>query len=150
MVGYLHPGSPEPYASQVDAFKKGLRETGYTEGVNLAFEFAWAHNEFDRLSALAARLISRRVNVIVATAGAAALAAKAATSSIPIVFNSSVSPVQIGLVASLNRPGGNLTGSPICTSSLDPSGLASYARSFRVPHALRRWSIPMARMRTFL
>ena len=69
VVGYLHPSSPEPYASQVDAFKKGLSETGYVEGLNLAFEFAWAHNEFDRLSALANGLVSRPVNVIVAIAG---------------------------------------------------------------------------------
>jgi putative ABC transport system substrate-binding protein len=124
VVGYLHPSSPEPYAYQVDAFKKGLSEAGYVEGLNVAFEFAWAHNEFDRLSALAARLISRRVNVIVATAGAAALAAKAATSSIPIVFNSSVNPVQTGLVASLNRPGGNLTGVTDMHVELGPKRLS--------------------------
>jgi putative ABC transport system substrate-binding protein len=134
MVGYLHPSSPEPHAYQVDAFKKGLSETGYVEGVNVASDFVWAHNGFDRLSALASGLVSRRVNVIVAIAGVAALAAKAAMSSIPIVFNSSVNPVQIGLVATLNRPGGNLTGVTDMHVELGPKRLT---RSFRAPHALR-------------
>jgi len=111
VIGYLYAGSPEPSAHLLAAFRKGLTETGYVEGQNLAIEFRWARNETDRLPELAADLVRRQVAVI-ATPGSsvASTAAKAATLSIPIVFSMGGDPVQAGLVASFNQPGGNVTG----------------------------------------
>jgi putative ABC transport system substrate-binding protein len=110
VVGFLHTTGPEAYASFVAAFRRGLNETGFVEGRNLAIEFRWAHDETTRLPELAVDLVRRRVAVIVTPAAAAARAAKAATSTIPIVFGTGSDPVQLGLVASINRPGGNATG----------------------------------------
>jgi len=111
VIGFLRPGLPEPNAHLVAAFRKGLGETGYVEGRNVVVEYRWAHNDDDRLPQLAADLVRLRVAVIVTPGStAAAAAAKSATTTIPIVFSAGGDPVQTGLVASLNRPGGNVTG----------------------------------------
>jgi putative ABC transport system substrate-binding protein len=111
VIGYLGPESPAVFASRVRAFRQGLGETGYAEGRNVAIEFRWAEGQPNRLSALAADLVGRQVAVIVAPGGApGALAAKSATTTIPIVFEMGADPIAIGLVGNLNRPGGNLTG----------------------------------------
>jgi putative tryptophan/tyrosine transport system substrate-binding protein len=110
VIGFLAPASPAGFASQVRALRQGLTEIGYVEGRNLAVEFRWAEDQNDRLPALAAELVRRPVSVIVAAGFPAIRAAKTATSAIPIVFNTGEDPVKLGLVESLSRPGGNVTG----------------------------------------
>ena len=123
VVGYLDPGSPEMGASAVATLRKGLSETGFVEGRNVAIEYRWAHNEVDRLPELAADLVHRRVAVIVTSVIASGLAAKAATTTMPIVFSTGADPIQEGLVASLNRPGGNVTGVTNISVELTPKRL---------------------------
>jgi len=111
VIGFLNSQSPDINADRARAFRQGLKEAGYVEGENLAIEYRWAENQIDRLPPLAAELVRRQVAVIVVTGGiSSASAAKAATTTIPIVFLVSEDPVRVGLVASLARPGGNLTG----------------------------------------
>ncbi len=111
VLGFLGTGSPEVYAPRLRVFHEGLKEAGYVEGQNIAIEYRWTQGQNDLLPKLAAELVQRRVAVIVAGSGTlGAMAAKAATTTIPIVFGVAVDPIEAGLVASLNRPGGNLTG----------------------------------------
>jgi putative ABC transport system substrate-binding protein len=123
VIGFLSSVSPGPLAASVAEFRRGLSETGYVEGQNVAIEYRWAEGRYDRLPALAADLVGRKVDVIVASGGSpSALAAKSETSTIPIVFSVG-DPVELGLVASLARPGGNLTGVSLMTVELNPKRL---------------------------
>jgi putative ABC transport system substrate-binding protein len=136
VIGFLHFGSPGQFAFEAAAFAQGLKETGYVEGQNVAIEYRWAEGRYDRLSALATDLVSRKVDVITAIGPPCASAAKHATSTISIVFTTGTDPVGDGLVASLARPGGNLTGISILAVELVPkrlellSELVPQARTF--------------------
>jgi putative ABC transport system substrate-binding protein len=124
VIGFLSGGSPGMLSNQVTSFRRGLNETGFVEHRNVGIDYLWAESQFNRLPALAAELVRRPVAVIAATGGdPSVMAAKAATATIPIVFVIGIDPIKMGLVASLNRPGGNLTGIAQFTSGLEPKRL---------------------------
>jgi ABC-type uncharacterized transport system substrate-binding protein len=123
VVGFMNPGSPGPLRQQVAAFRDGLKEAGFIEGQNVAVDYRFAEGHFDRLPGLAADLVGRQVAVLVASGNQGAFAAKRATATIPIVFTVGDDPVATGLVASLNRPGGNLTGVSLLATGLEAKRL---------------------------
>ncbi len=138
VIGFLNGASPAGYVPYVAAFNEGLKEGDYVDGRNVAIEYRWAEGRHDRLPALAADLVRRRVNVIAATGGTpSALAAKAAVKTIPIVFITGSDPVQTGLVASFNRPGGSVTGIYTSTGALPTKGL-------ELLHELAPWAAGIA------
>jgi putative ABC transport system substrate-binding protein len=124
VIGFLDPRSPDAILARLRDFRQGLKETGYVEGENVAIEYRWAEGQYDRLPVLAADLVSRQVSVIMAVGGdPSPLAAKRATSTIPIVFGMGSDPVSAGLIESFNRPGGNVTGVTVWTNLMEPKRL---------------------------
>ncbi|MFL5107992.1 MAG: ABC transporter substrate binding protein, partial [Xanthobacteraceae bacterium] len=124
VVGFLSPGFPEPFSFLVVAFREGLKEASYVEGHNVTIEYRWGKGQYDQLQTLAVDLVRRQVAVIAATGGSiSARAAKAATATIPIVFNVGDDPIKSGLIVSFNRPGGNLTGVTTLSPALEAKRL---------------------------
>jgi putative ABC transport system substrate-binding protein len=118
VIGFLNPASPDAFADRLRAFRQGLKDTGYVEGENVAIVYRWAEDQLDRLPALAADLVRRQVAVIATVTANSTFAAKAATTSIPIIFSLAEDPVRLGLIATIARPGGNATGINILTGEL--------------------------------
>jgi putative tryptophan/tyrosine transport system substrate-binding protein len=136
VIGYLDAGSPEPSANLVTAFRRGLSEMGYVEGQNIAIQYCWAEGQNDRLPKLAAYLVNSNVAAIAAPeASAPALALKSLTATIPIIFSTGADPVRIGLITSMNRPGGNITG--ISSMSVEVGGKRLEFLCQLVPRAVR-------------
>jgi ABC-type uncharacterized transport system substrate-binding protein len=135
-IGFVGSDSPDTYTDRLRAFRLGLKSTGFIEGQNTTIEYRWAGGRNDKLPALTADLVHRQVNVIVAPTTPSVLAAKAATETIPIVFFVAGDPVDLGLVASLRRPGGNLTGATTLTLEVGPKWLQSCTRWSLMPRHL--------------
>jgi putative tryptophan/tyrosine transport system substrate-binding protein len=139
VVGFLGSESPDMWTSRVHAFRQGLSETGYVEGKNVTIEYRWAEGRYDRLQAMASDLARRQVDVVAVGGGnAAALAAKAATRTIPIVFAIGGDPVGLGLVRSLNRPGGNVTGVSFLVNALEAKRLGLLLELVPKPYVASR------------
>jgi putative tryptophan/tyrosine transport system substrate-binding protein len=138
VIGFLSASSPANRAHLITAFRRGVRESGYVEGQNVAIEYRWAQDQYDRLPELVADLLRRQIAVIAATDSLSAVAAKAGTTTIPIVFAIGIDPVKDGLVASLNRPGGNVTGVNILSNELGAKQLGLRNEHYRRASAGRR------------
>jgi putative ABC transport system substrate-binding protein len=124
VIGFLNSASPQPFAKYVAGFRTGLKETGYIDGQNVTIEFRWAEGHYDRLPEMAADLVRRKVAVLVSTGGEpSVLAAKAATTTIPIVFTSGIDPIRAGFVSSPSRPGGNVTGVNLFLTAIESKRL---------------------------
>ena len=149
VIGFLHGGTATPVIeTQLAAFRQGLKAGGYVEGQNVAIEYRWAEGKTERLPELAADLVRRKVNVIAAVGGPPSnLAAKNATTTIPVVFNTGADPVKMGLVSSLNRPDGNVTGVTFFAEELGPKALGLLRQLVPTAKTVVLWSIPAIRKR---
>jgi ABC-type uncharacterized transport system substrate-binding protein len=148
LIGFMSGRSPNDSAYLVAAFREGLGEAGFVEGQNIAIEYRWALGQYDRLPAIAAELVSRRVAVLAALGGElSALAAKQATATIPIVAGIGGDPIRIGLVESISHPGGNVTGYTDLSSSMEPKRLVCCAIACRASPSLVCSSIPLSHRR---